>query len=289
MHRRPLLTALLLLTGLAIGACQSGAHTARLAPVADRTVATPAGELPIRPLWLLGEQHDAPAHQSLQNALVRELGSQGYLAAVVIEMAEAGRSTAGLGRDADESRVRAALDWGEERNSAGWRWASYGPMVMSAVRAGVPVLGGNLPRSRQRESMSDATLDRTVDPDSLTRQQTLVREGHCGLLPDSQIAPMTRIQLARDRSLAGVAARAVRPGQTVLLVAGNEHVRRDLGVPQHLPRDLQVLVLQARSRSALSPGTAAAAGPTPQADHTWLTEPTPQRDYCAELEQQLGR
>jgi len=289
MRRWTLWNALLLSTALSVGACQSGAQSTQ-PPVSDETVATATGEnLPLRPLWLLGEQHDAPAHQSLQLDVVRTLAGQGRLAALVIEMAEAGRSTAGLDRDADERHVREALDWGDERNGGGWPWARYGPMVMGAVRAGVPVLGGNLPRPRQREAMTDATLDGTLDASSLERQQALVREGHCGLLPEGQIAPMARIQLARDRSLADVAARAIQPGQTVLLVAGNEHVRRDLGVPRHVPAELQLLVLQARSRSPGSTGPATGVGPSPQADHTWLTDPIPERDYCAELKKQLGR
>jgi hypothetical protein len=86
-------------------------------------------------------------------------------------------------------------------------------MIMAAVRAGVPVLGGNLPRARQREAMADAALDRLLDADSLLRQQALVRDGHCGLLPEAQIAPMTRIQLARDRSMAAVASAAVAQGK----------------------------------------------------------------------------
>jgi hypothetical protein len=49
---------------------------------------------------------------------------------------------------------------------------------------------------------------------------------------------MTRIQIGRDQAMARTAAAAVRPGQTVLLVAGNGHVQRDLGVPLHLPPDL---------------------------------------------------
>jgi uncharacterized iron-regulated protein len=289
MYRCAPLTALLLTAGLALVACQSGARTGHVQPVAEESIATVLGELPLRDLWLLGEQHDAAAHQAMQNELVRALARQERLAALVIEMADAGQSTAALARDADELRVREALGWGEERNGGGWPWASYGPVVMSAVRAGVPVLGGNLPRSRQRDAMADVALDGSLDNDSLARQQALVREGHCGLLPERQIAPMTRIQLARDRSMAEVAARAVKPGLTVLLVAGNEHVRRDLGVPRHLPAALPALVVQARSRPAGAAEATSSVGPAPQADRTWLSGPVPERDYCAELQKQLGR
>lgn len=49
---------------------------------------------------LLGEQHDAPDHQRLQREVVLNLARRGQLAALAIEMAEQGRSTAALARDA---------------------------------------------------------------------------------------------------------------------------------------------------------------------------------------------
>ncbi|MEZ5664061.1 MAG: ChaN family lipoprotein [Burkholderiaceae bacterium] len=249
------------------------------------------GRLPAHPVWLIGEQHDAPEHQAMQDAVVRFLTGRHRLAALVIEMAEAGQSTAGLSADAGEAQVRQVLGWTDERNDAGWPWDRYGPTILSAVRAGVPVLGGNLPRDRQRQAMADDSLDRLLDAASLARQQALVREGHCMLLPDRQIAPMTRIQLARDRSMAGVVLQAIRPGKTVLLIAGNEHVRRDLGVPRHLPADVPVLVLQSRGRDAAAPGVSGAGADEAHglADLTWLTPPRPPRDYCAELRQQMKR
>jgi uncharacterized iron-regulated protein len=102
--------------------------------------ATLAALLPADAL-LVGEQHDAAEHHRLERALVETLAARGQLAALVLEMADAGQSTASLTRGADEADVRTALAW----NDAAWPWLSYGPAVMAAVRAGVPVLGGNLP------------------------------------------------------------------------------------------------------------------------------------------------
>ena len=272
-----------------LGACQSVPANGDSLPSAPATGQPALQRLPVRPIWLLGEQHDAAAHQRLQDAVVQDLAARDRLAAVVIEMVETGRDTRGLPPDADEGSVRRALDWTLERNGGGWPWSTYRQAIMRAVQAGVPVYGGNLPRSRLREAMSDVSLDGTLDPDSQQQQQALVRDGHCGLLPESQIAPMTRIQLARDRSLAATASGAVQTGRTVLLIAGNEHVRRDLGVPRHLSPDLTVLVLRARSRPHASDAAASPQGPSPQSDHTWITPSVPERDYCGELRRQLGR
>ena len=82
---------------------------------------------------LLGEQHDAPDHQRIHQTVVQALAARGELAALALEMAEQGHSTAGLAREANEELVRAALHW----DNAAWPWAAYGPAVMAAVRAGV--------------------------------------------------------------------------------------------------------------------------------------------------------
>lgn len=246
-----------------------------------------SGLLPT-PLLLLGEQHDAPEHQALQRAAIAQIAQQGHLAAVVLEMVEQGHGTTGLPANASEAQVREALQWLEARNSGAWDWTVYGPVVMAAVRAGVPVLGGNLPRARMRPVMADTALDATLPAEALQRQREAMRSGHCDLLPESQIAPMTRIQLARDRALAQTASAAQRPGQTVLLIAGNAHVQRDLGVPRHLApgQDYRVVLSLARDGAGevrSEPGSALLA------DRQWITPPRPAKDHCADLKKQMGR
>ena len=221
---------------------------------------------------LLGEQHDAPDHQRLQREAVAWLASRGQLAALVMEMAERGRSTQGLPRDASEAQARAALQW----DDAAWPWKAYGPVVMAAVGTGVPVLGGNLPRARMRAAMGEAAWDQHLPAPALQRQYTALREGHCGLLPESQMAPMARIQIARDASLARTAQQALRPGQTVLLIAGGGHVLRDRGVPTHWPADLRSKVLLAQA------GQAQAAIKT-EVDAVVQTPALAPQDHCAAL------
>ena len=231
---------------------------------------------------LLGEQHDAPEHQHLQRNTVQWLAAQGQLAAVAMEMAERGRSTAGLPASASQSDVRAALAW----HDAGWPWSTYGPVVMAAVRAGVPVLGANLPMARLRDAMGDAGLDARLPPDALRTQQRRIREGHCHALPETQIAPMTRVQIARDVAMADTVRAAAQAGRTVLLVAGNGHVQRDLGVPLHLPREFKAKVVMAQADPApiATQSIAIDTRSDPRAaDLLWPTPPTPARDYCADF------
>jgi uncharacterized iron-regulated protein len=185
---------------------------------------------------LVGEQHDADSHAPLQREQVASLAARGMLGALALEMAERGTTTAGLPPGAGEDAVRQALRWNEEA----WPWSRYGPAVMAAVAAGVPVLGANLPRERMRAAMGDASLDALLPGPALKAQQQAIRLGHCDLLPESQIGPMTRIQVARDREMARTLQEAMSAGKTVVLLAGAGHVAPDVGVPLHLPPTVRV-------------------------------------------------
>jgi len=238
------------------------------APVAQRAAALlPADAL------ILGEQHDAAEHQSIERETVEALASQGKLAALLLEMAEEGSSTARLDRTATEAQVQAALGW----NDKAWPWRSYGPAVMAAVRAGVPVIGANMPRARMKNAMADVSLDVQLNGEAYTAQQDAVREGHCKLLPEAQIVPMTRIQVGRDRAMAQAIVKARQPGRTVLLISGAGHATKVLGVPQHLPTDVSVKTVRLQ------------AGDSPEADEenrgaydaVWRTPALPPKDYCA--------
>jgi uncharacterized iron-regulated protein len=211
---------------------------------------------------LLGEVHDEAAHQRTHRAVVQDLATRGRLAALAIEMAEEGATTAGLPRDAGEAAVRQALRWNED----GWPWQGYGPAVMAAVSAGVPVLGANLPRARMREAMGDAALDGRLDADALGKQREAIRAGHCDLLPARQLGPMVRVQVARDVAMARTIEAALVPGKTVVLLAGAGHVDPAVGVPRHLPARVVV-------RPVLLPRSGEA----------------PSKDYCADLRRQIGR
>ena len=71
-------------------------------------------------------------------------------------------------------------------------------------------------------------LDR-LPPAFVAAHEQAVASGHCNLLPAKSLPPMTRAQIARDIVL----AQSLRPylGRGVVLLTGNGHVRKDIGVP----------------------------------------------------------
>lgn len=228
---------------------------------------------------LLGEQHDAKEHQQIHSQVITLLAERSLLAAVALEMADAGVSTAGLHPSSTEQQTKSALKW----NDKGWPWQAYGPAVMAAVRAGVPVLGANQPRALMRANMGDSTLDGQLPGPALKAQQQLIRIGHCNLLPESQITPMTRIQIAKDISMANTLVKAALPGKVVVLLSGSGHTDRLLGVPQHLPASLKVKAARLRA------GDAAEGDKAEAFDAVWQTPALPEKDYCAEFKAQMGQ
>lgn len=227
---------------------------------------------------LIGEQHDAAEHHQIEQQIVSSLAARGLLAAVALEMAEAGVSTSQLKPGSTEEQTRRALKW----DNKAWPWLAYGPAVMTAVRAGIPVLGANLPRAQMQDRMKDDKLDVQLPGPALKAQQQAIRIGHCNLLPESQITPMTRIQIAKDITMADTIHALVFPGKVVVLLAGNGHADRNLGVPQHLRANLKARSIHLRA------GDGSGSHRPDAFDSVWPTPAVPETDYCAGLKAQLA-
>lgn len=265
MHPRRTVTHLLLCATLAIAGCSTSTRSPQ--NLSQRWIQAS--------YWLLGERHDAPEHQQLAADTLQTLAQSGRLRALVLEMAERGRSTEGLPANAQEGMVRAALLW----NEAGWPWAAYSAPIMTAVRAGIPVAGANLSRTQMHDAMKNEAIDATVT--GLTREMHMknVRDGHCNLLPEAQIGPMARVQIARDQSMASTLQKfqeSAGPGQVTVLLAGSVHVDNTVGVPMHLPSGSAISVLMLTGGADVPDRLA-----PPGYDAVWPTPPVPDKDYCA--------
>ena len=66
----------------------------------------------------------------------------------------------------------------------------------------------------------------------LFRSEEEIDAGHCHALPAAMWPGMARAQFARDAYMAKILRERVERG--IVLLAGNGHVRADLGVPQWL-------------------------------------------------------
>jgi uncharacterized iron-regulated protein len=183
---------------------------------------------------LLGEVHDHPAGHARRLELMRLLLAQGRRPAVIMEQLDASRQRE-LDRvlatgTADAAAVIAA------GGAAGWDWPLYRPYLDLALAHRLPLIGANLSRAAAREIMRDGLaahgFDDAVPQDLLVAQAQEIEIGHCGKVDANTARAMAMAQVARDQLMARLVESRASGG--ALLLAGNGHVRTDIGVPRWL-------------------------------------------------------
>ena len=253
-------------------------------------------------ILLLGETHDNPDHHALQAWVVRELGQSGRRPILALEMVDADQQGAlDLSRQ-NSGEMGIALDW-EKR---GWpAWGLYRPIVDAALAARGDLKAANLPRDLARQiSQGSQSID--VDsrfgldqPLAAAEQKARaedIRAGHCNMLPEKSIAPMVKVQRARDAAMAEVLAdQSGRPeAGPVVLIAGAGHARADRGVPDRLRamvpgiRVVSVGFVEVEESKTNPAAYAESFGAAKLPfDLVWFTARAPREDSCARMEQHL--
>lgn len=276
-----LLLAWLVFLAVPADAAPAAAATAGTAPapVPDAARAPPAaGEV-----LLLGEVHDHAGGHAWRLALLDRWLAEGARPALVMEMFE---------REA-QARIEAlrartpppgAAELVAAVGGRGWRWAFYEPFVERALRFGLPLVAANVGRESARALMKDGLaahgFDAQVPPEVLQGLAEAIEASHCGLVDAAMARRMALAQVARDQQMAR--ALAAHAGRGAVLLAGNGHVRRDLGAPRWLPAPL--------AASARSIGVLEAGNPLPASafDGTVLLPREPRPDPCDAMRRPSG-
>ncbi|RZT38432.1 ChaN family lipoprotein [Cupriavidus agavae] len=196
---------------------------------------------------LLGEVHDsAAAQQQRLQALTRAVEA-GWRPAIAMEQFDRERQA-----DIDRARRERPRDVdyliAQASGKSGWDWALYKPVIALALQYDLPLLAANLSRADAgkivrggyggvfaADQMTRLGLDRALPADLVAAQTATLDASHCGHFPKSMLPGMLNAQAARD----AVMAETLRPyaGRGAVLIAGNGHVRRDVGVPRWLGDD----------------------------------------------------
>jgi len=193
---------------------------------------------------LLGEVHDNADQHALRAAALRRLVESGARPALAFEQFDRDRQT-DIDRLRHEHRDAEALV--EAAGARGWKWALYRPFLQLALEYDLPIVAANLSRADAMKiatqgwsAVFDAREQAALGLERLPREFVVAHEravarGHCDLLPADALPSMARAQIARDIVLAN----SVRPfvDRGVILLTGNEHARKDIGVPYWLRTD----------------------------------------------------
>jgi len=197
-------------------------------------------------IYLLGEVHDNPKGHTLRLELVMQLISQKQIPVVAMEQFDRENQQAldlALTNCQEVDCVLAKVA------TPGWDWFFYKPYVQLAIDKKVMLVAANLSNTDVRQVMSQGfsvvysaldiaryKLDK-LPIHLLNDQRKSIQEGHCNMLPMQAVDPMVRGQIARDVWMASIINDA--KNQTIILIAGNGHVRKDAGVFQWLTPENQ--------------------------------------------------
>jgi uncharacterized iron-regulated protein len=190
---------------------------------------------------LLGEVHDNPDAHRRRLASLTHAVDAGWRPAIAMEQFDRERQP-----DIERARRERPGDVDyliAQAGAAGWDWSLYRPVIALALRHDLPLVAANLSRDDAGRVMRGATVFSEAErerlglakplPPGLAATQTAVLEAsHCGHFPAAMLPGMLNAQAARDAVMA--AALRAHAAHGVVLLAGNGHVREDIGVPRWL-------------------------------------------------------
>lgn len=241
---------------------------------------------------LLGEMHDNSVQHRLRLEVLRRAFEAGWRPAIAMEQFDREHQV-----DIERARVEHPLDAsyliekaapGHDKSSNPWNWEYYRPYVALALEYQVPLLSANLSRSDAQKIVAhsyaavfDGSMERLLGldrepPSLLAAQESEIDVGHCHTVPKEQLPAMARSQLARDAVMAAVLREHAARG--VVLLAGNGHVRRDIGVPAWFDAPTLARVFAVGFLERGNPAPPASAF---DAEVTTVAAPRP--DQCAAL------
>jgi uncharacterized iron-regulated protein len=244
---------------------------------------------------LLGEKHDNPDHHRIQQNILRYLLATEQVGTVSFEMMDSGfdERLAGL---ADQqlystAQLKDFLQW----DDAGWNWSFYGPLIGDALAADIAVRSANISMEQMREVYAqplEPAVANVMDAAAMEQLNIEIDESHCNMLPASQFPAMVRVQQARDHAMATSLSAQDSPDRKNVLIAGNYHVRQDLGVPNYLLAlrpDIQrgdvlsLAILEVSPESDDPLDYLYAYSDLMPFDYVWFTPAISDEDYCAGL------
>ena len=228
-----------------------------------------------RPVVLLGEVHDHPQQHALRAAAFRAHVEAGARPALLMEQFDRQHQAAiDLATSPGSTPPTAAAVIAAGQGGAGWKWDFYRPFIETALEYRLPIVAANVGRDEARRVMREGLVATGFNPDVPAEVSgSLVRAivaSHCGMVDEATAGRMALAQVARDQQMARVVTAHAARG--VVLLAGNGHVRNDVGVPRWLD-----VATRARSESI---GVLEIGDDTTAFDRRVFTPPHPRPDPC---------
>lgn len=243
-------------------------------------------KLPAGSWLLLGEQHDHPDHHQLQLWVLQQLAATQRLGAVALEMLNTEQQVAldtQLGQGAQSTP--AALNWPER----GWPFANYQAQVQFALDHAGRVVAADFSDSEKTALRQNTGSVTEYSAEHTGYLAELIVKSHCGMFTAERAKPAAKMQIARDQQMAKQMLANTQNDKVNVLIAGAQHVRKDIGVPLWLGEQpvlsiLMVSVAESTNPTDYLPKALSADSPASAiADLIWFVPAIPAVDYCAQL------
>ena len=190
---------------------------------------------------LVGETHDNTEQHRVEATIIDHLSGLHRSTSVSFEMIDDRQGRFLQGRKYSSSGELIDL---LKQVDSGWNYeVYYSNLFDSVIRAGFRILPANVDRAHLLDMMNKHAapvpaaqkdlISRTpLSQKNLDVMQQDLLDSHCGVLRPAQVQPMIRGQRIRDATMA---LSLLRSGaQYKVLIAGDGHVRKDLGVPRYI-------------------------------------------------------
>jgi len=226
----------LLLVGALLGGCAIYKKNPRPVPAASgATKGNPQ-------VLLLGEVHDNRAGHLQRYEELRQRVEAGWRPVIAMEQFDR------QDQDLLNAAQNGCMDAGcviRVMDRKGWDWQQYYNILQLALDHKLPLVAVNLSRadaskvvrdglasSFDAQTVAEYRLGEPVSADWRKAQEREIQAGHCNMVPAMMLPGMVDAQMARDVWM----AKLIRDQQPrdVVLIAGNGHVRKDIGVPRWL-------------------------------------------------------
>ena len=189
-------------------------------------------------IYLLGEIHDNPEGHALRLEKIADIIRSAPQPVIAMEQFDREKQAA-LSAAQQECPDAACVI--AKAGGKGWDWDFYKPVIDLALRQRIPLLAANVSPQDARLVVRDGLgaalsaqlrdaygLNAGVPSEVDAIQREAVFQGHCRMAPKAALGGMVAAQVARDVWMAHVLRE--HPQSTVLLLAGNGHVRKDAGI-----------------------------------------------------------
>jgi len=248
-------------------------------------------------LVLVGERHDHPDHHQLQALLIDQMGPMSLVGFEMLDEKDAPK----LKKNMTAQEIEKASDWAK----SGWpSFELYQPIFQTMTRHQMTALAIHpsrdrlMNRARNSKEFSKETasyIERLSAQGVATLRQDINR-GHCGAAGGAMLDMMVAAQVFKDHWMASQMTAALdrQPLGTSegnpsrrrgVIIAGNGHVRKDYGLPNHIDRKtLSVGLIEVQKDQ-----NAAQSYDLERFDYTWFTPRLDDEDPCQKYKKALEK